>query len=323
MLQAALFLQNSISKNGLTKKPTYLRCLLCLLSKLVINGQKPEPAKWTERYEKVFRPVETKLDSAGLESARKRKRRTSQEVECQPFTSILEVNLFKLDLVKEAWAKEMLGCDMKALADSLKPFRGSRILEIGCGEGYFTEALFDLGAEATGYDLNEHMIEKAKSRIKETRNKIDDGPEFLCMPLQELVASRPEDYDIVVCNPEAFGYMIAHKHKFVEWCCGLVRNEGCIIFGVIDKSLSAIMQCVVIPEIVLKCTLPNSHHADTFITWKTLDRLVTKSGFGRANLAGMKFTAGSPIALCEKIDQLNGFYFYVGKKIFNNLWPKK
>lgn len=47
--------------------------------------------------------------------------------------------------------------------DLLKPARGERILDLGCGQGVFSRAMADLGAQVTGVDAAPTLIEKART----------------------------------------------------------------------------------------------------------------------------------------------------------------
>ena len=49
------------------------------------------------------------------------------------------------------------------MLDALGNVRGKRALDIGCGEGRFSRLLAGLGAEVTGIDLTEPLIERARS----------------------------------------------------------------------------------------------------------------------------------------------------------------
>ena len=49
------------------------------------------------------------------------------------------------------------------MLDALGDVRGRRVLDIGCGEGRFSRLLTGLGAEVTGIDLTESLIERARS----------------------------------------------------------------------------------------------------------------------------------------------------------------
>ena len=48
------------------------------------------------------------------------------------------------------------------MLDALGNVRGKRALDIGCGEGRFSRLLAGLGAEVTGIDLTEPLIERAR-----------------------------------------------------------------------------------------------------------------------------------------------------------------
>jgi ubiquinone/menaquinone biosynthesis C-methylase UbiE len=47
--------------------------------------------------------------------------------------------------------------------DLLRPQRGERILDLGCGQGVFSRAMADLGAQVTGVDAAPTLIEKART----------------------------------------------------------------------------------------------------------------------------------------------------------------
>ena len=49
------------------------------------------------------------------------------------------------------------------MLEGLGDVRGKRVLDIGCGEGRFSRLLVELGAEVTGLDLTEPLVERARS----------------------------------------------------------------------------------------------------------------------------------------------------------------
>lgn len=50
--------------------------------------------------------------------------------------------------------------------DSVRPIRNARILEIGCGQGTSTVALAEQGAKVTAIDLDDTLLQAAKTRCK-------------------------------------------------------------------------------------------------------------------------------------------------------------
>ncbi|MFA5138881.1 MAG: class I SAM-dependent methyltransferase [Elusimicrobiota bacterium] len=69
----------------------------------------------------------------------------------------------------------------------LGPKKGERILDVGCGQGFFCNELSRRGAEATGVDASKRLIQTAAQRWK--------GPRFLVGDAGKLEGS----YDALVC----------------------------------------------------------------------------------------------------------------------------
>jgi len=51
---------------------------------------------------------------------------------------------------------------------------GQRVLEVGCGSGVFLRAAADRGAEVTGVDASEALIELARERVPEADLRVAD-----------------------------------------------------------------------------------------------------------------------------------------------------
>ncbi|TCP66505.1 malonyl-ACP O-methyltransferase BioC [Baia soyae] len=87
-----------------------------------------------------------------------------------------------------------------------------RILEIGCGTGYFTQLLAETYPDAriTAIDLAENMIQKAQEQMEE-RNV-----EFVLADAEELSEFSSESYDLIVSNAA------------VHW----LQRPGCFLSGI-------------------------------------------------------------------------------------------
>ncbi len=76
---------------------------------------------------------------------------------------------------------------LKALGDA----RGEQVLDIGCGEGRFSRLLAGLGAEVTGLDLTESLVERA-------RELAVGGDEYLVGNAETLADVGDGSFDLAV-----------------------------------------------------------------------------------------------------------------------------
>jgi SAM-dependent methyltransferase len=99
---------------------------------------------------------------------------------------------------------------------------GKAVLDLACGEGFYTRFLKRGGAAKTlGLDLSERMIELA--RAEEARNPL--GIDYLVQDAKKL--ALPEKVDLVVA-----GYLLnyaANKEELLAMCQAIARNlkPGC------------------------------------------------------------------------------------------------
>ncbi len=77
------------------------------------------------------------------------------------------------------------------MLDALGNVRGKRALDIGCGEGRFSRLLAGLGAEVTGIDLTEPLIERARSLAL-------GGDSYVMGDAETLDGIADESFDLAV-----------------------------------------------------------------------------------------------------------------------------
>ena len=79
---------------------------------------------------------------------------------------------------------------MPNLMRLVNPREGQRILEVGCGDGYFADAFAKKGAAVTGSDIAPEMIEKARAR--------NAGITWHAASADQLAFAKDASYDAVV-----------------------------------------------------------------------------------------------------------------------------
>lgn len=113
----------------------------------------------------------------------------------QKTTGITEANSPEKDYVYywQLWHHNWDDHDLQVVQD-LCSLQGSRVLEVGCGDGRMTFGLADYCNSITGVDIDERFIGLAKGTLKAVNAK---NIEFLTMDAQELVLSD-ESFDVVL-----------------------------------------------------------------------------------------------------------------------------
>jgi 2-polyprenyl-3-methyl-5-hydroxy-6-metoxy-1,4-benzoquinol methylase len=86
-----------------------------------------------------------------------------------------------------------------------KDSRVSRTLEIGCGFGYLTQRLTEMGFSATGIDV-------APTALKQAR-ELHPGAAFFCRAFEDDGVLDTYEPDIVVCS-EVTWYVLDHLDDF-------------------------------------------------------------------------------------------------------------
>ena len=68
-----------------------------------------------------------------------------------------------------------------------------KIIELGCGQGYFSEHFAREGATVTATDISEELIAIAKKR-----NRKEDNPRYAVAPAHQITIAESNTYDIAV-----------------------------------------------------------------------------------------------------------------------------
>jgi len=94
---------------------------------------------------------------------------------------------------KNYYAKYLNGPALKKMVGNIK---GKRVLEIGCGEGYFSRLFAKAGAKVVGVDLSDALIKAAKE--EEERHPL--GVKYFAADAADLSMLNSKIFDIAYCH---------------------------------------------------------------------------------------------------------------------------
>ena len=112
----------------------------------------------------------------------------------------------------------------KILKQILTNGKKLRVLDIGCGIGYFAILLARMGHIVTAIDSNREILNLAKI---ETKDEIFDYPiEFIYMDAEELTF-KDETYDIVISRYAS--WLFKNPKKAIKECYRVLNSKGKLI----------------------------------------------------------------------------------------------
>ena len=161
--------------------------------------------------------------------------------------------------------------------------RGSRVLDVGCGGGLLTESLARAGANVTGIDLAEGMIEVARLHARESGLEID----YRVAGAEELARGEPQPFDIVTCME-----MLEHVPEpaaVTATLAQLLRPGGACFVSSINRNLKSFLLAIVGAEYLLGLIPRGTHQYERLIRPAELAGWARAAGLTVRELAGIEF----------------------------------
>ena len=176
-----------------------------------------------------------------------------------------EINKFA-DLAEQWWDKDG---DFKPL-HVINPLRtnfikekvdieNKRILDVGCGGGLLSEALFDFGANVTGIDAAGPGIEVAKIHADNGSKEIS----YFEKTAEDLLEDESESFDIVTCL-EVLEH-VPDPCSLVNTCVKLLKPNGHLFLSTINRNPRSWITAIVGAEYIFRLLPKGTHEFEKFI----------------------------------------------------------
>jgi SAM-dependent methyltransferase len=103
-----------------------------------------------------------------------------------------------------------------------------KLLDVGCGDGFFLKEMVRLGFSCTGIDISAKAIERCRARVESI------GAEVYCISIEDF--HPPQKFDVVVC-----GEVLEHVRDdvgFLKQITRLLKENGKLVISVpLDMNL--------------------------------------------------------------------------------------
>jgi 2-polyprenyl-6-hydroxyphenyl methylase/3-demethylubiquinone-9 3-methyltransferase len=193
------------------------------------------------------------------------------------FKPLHMLNPCRLDYVTAQIAAEF-GRDPKAA----NPFKGLRILDIGCGGGLLAEPMARLGADVVGADAAERNIPVARVHAEQSGLEIDYRH-----TTAEAMAEAGEQFDVVL-NMEVVEH-VADPQGYLTACRQLLKPGGLMICSTINRNPKSYLMAIIGAEHVMRWLPKGTHDWEKFITPDELFAMISSAGLTPVDRKGFVF----------------------------------
>ena len=129
---------------------------------------------------------------------------------------------------KDYFRDELNTLGMFRLIGSVK---GKLVLDIACGEGYNTRMLARKGAETTGTDISEKLIDQAK--VQEEKDQL--GIKYYTLDVADLSTLPDKCFDLVTCFMAMID--IENIDMAIQEVKRVMKDDGRFIFSITHSLL--------------------------------------------------------------------------------------
>lgn len=166
--------------------------------------------------------------------------------------------------------------------DSLRPFEGLRLLDIGCGGGLLSEPMARLGATVIGADAAAGNIPVAKLHAEQSDLDIDYRNETA-----EGLAADGEQFNIVL-NMEVVEH-VADPLAYLTACRQLLKPGGLMLCSTLNRNPKSYMAAIIGAEVIMRWLPRGTHEWHKFITPDELFALISNAGLKPVDRKGFVF----------------------------------
>ena len=184
------------------------------------------------------------------------------------FKPLHKFNPVRLRYITERVA-EHFGRDPKGA----EPFKGLRLLDIGCGGGLLSEPMARLGAEVVGADAAPTNI--AVARVHAKRSGLAERIDYRCTTAEAL-AEAGERFDVIL-NMEVVEH-VSDVALFMDACAAMVRPGGLMFVATINRTLKARALAIFMAENVLRWLPKGTHEYDRLVRPEELHAALAAGG---------------------------------------------
>jgi len=158
-----------------------------------------------------------------------------------------------------------------------------RMVDVGCGGGILTEGLANKGANITGIDLSQELLDVADLHSLES----GANAKYQKISAEALAEAEPASFDHIVCME-----MLEHVPEpgsIIAACAKMVKPGGYVFFSTLNRKPKAYLMAIVAAEHILKMLPAGTHDYKTFIKPSELSQSARNAGLELVEMIGIQY----------------------------------
>ncbi len=193
------------------------------------------------------------------------------------FRELHRLNRTRLDFIRNEFLAHF-----EREPNSLQPFAGLRLIDIGCGGGLVAEPMARLGFSVTGIDAGSEAIAAARAHAEQAGLSID----YRVAATEELAAAG-QRFDALLAL-EVIEHM-ADPAAFFLSLGALLRPGGALIAATLNRTAKSFALAIVAGEYLLGWLPRGTHDWRKFVRPSELAFALRRQGMRTIRLAGISF----------------------------------
>ena len=194
-----------------------------------------------------------------------------------PMAPLHRLNPARLSFLRTE-AEAHFGCD----TNSIRPLKGLRAVDVGCGAGLLSEPLARLGAEVTAIDAAGENIAAARRHAEAGGVDID----YRQATAADLVAAG-EHFDLVVCM-EVIEH-VPDQPALIADCVDLAKPGGLLALSTLNRTAPALGLAVIGAEYIARLLPRGTHDWRRFVRPRELKDWLRRAGAEPRTLSGLNY----------------------------------
>lgn len=190
--------------------------------------------------------------------------------------------LHKLNPARLAFLRDRLAWHFDRDPRSLAPFKGLRLLDIGCGGGLVAEPLARLGFAVSGIDAAEANLGVARAHARAGGLDIDYR-----LAAAETLAAAGERFDAVLAL-EVIEH-VADRDLFLTAAAALVAPGGALAASTLNRTAKSFLFAILGAEYVLRWLPRGTHDWNRFVRPSEFAAALRRQGLAVRDVQGLVY----------------------------------